>query len=75
MSAAYSPDLFPNLDADPAEVRRRQLIAEAEERGDLVPTCRMCVEHLYPNWPNGFAPQHRTRCGNSYTHCTCDRCF
>lgn len=77
--AAVTADLFPNVDADPAEVHRRAQIAAAEERGDLVPTCRMCVDHLYPSWPNGFAPAHRPRCEwgirTGRTHCTCDGCW
>lgn len=79
-STSATPDLFPNLDADPDEVHRRALIAEAEERGDLDPSCRRCVDWLYPAWPNALmaGPGHRAS-GNcksgKYPHCSCDVCW
>ncbi len=45
--------------------------------GDLVAGCPMC-ERMYERWlvkGSLEGPRHRSRCGTSRSHCTCDSCF
>lgn len=59
-------------------------IRELEDKGELDPNCKTCIEYFYPRIRAGaafsdiHAPSHKPskRCQSGrIPHCTCDTCF
>lgn len=53
---------------------------ELTKNGIIDPTCKMCRQYWFDNpklklHESPWCPAHTTRCGNTYSHCTCDGCF